>query len=136
MADGHLNICKECKRNYAKKKETELRKIPEWAENQRERGRKKYARLYRTSLKEYQGRKNIGLDYYKIYPEKYKARIATAHSKKEKGFHNHHWSYNDEHLKDIIKLSVSDHYKIHCYMTYDQERKMYRTYINFSTTNL
>lgn len=38
----------------------------------------------------------------------------------------HHWSYNQEHYKDVIELVVLDHKKAHRYMVYDPERKMYR----------
>lgn len=46
---------------------------------------------------------------------------------KKEGFELHHWSYNKEHAKDVIELSVADHYFIHRYIIYDQERMMYRT---------
>lgn len=43
-----------------------------------------------------------------------------------KGNHLHHWSYNIEHAKDVIELSIKDHATAHRFMVYDQERKMYR----------
>ena len=42
------------------------------------------------------------------------------------GAEKHHWSYNDEHFKDVIWLSKKEHNKAHRFIVYDQERKMYR----------
>lgn len=63
-----------------------------------------------------------------IYPEKYYAKIASQRI--ELGFdgaEKHHWSYNQEHYKDVIQLSKKDHMKAHRFLVYDQERMMYRT---------
>jgi hypothetical protein len=38
----------------------------------------------------------------------------------------HHWSYNEEHFKDVIWLTKKEHMKGHRFIIYDQERKMYR----------
>ena len=35
MSDGHLNICKICKRTKTKEREKQLRKNPEWVEKER-----------------------------------------------------------------------------------------------------
>jgi hypothetical protein len=64
--------------------------------------------------------------FRKLYPEKYAARDASAGIPKTKGFHNHHWSYNTEHRKDVISMSAKDHVLVHRYTVYDQERAMYR----------
>ena len=40
----------------------------------------------------------------------------------------HHWSYNIEHAVDVIWLEKTIHRKIHKFLVYDQERKMYRRY--------
>jgi hypothetical protein len=61
-----------------------------------------------------------------IYPEKYKASIASQRIPSNGG-HNHHWSYNEKHQLDVINLSVKDHMKAHRFIIYDQERFMYRT---------
>ncbi len=42
----------------------------------------------------------------------------------------HHWSYNLEHVKDVIWLTKKDHNKAHRFIIYDQERFMYRRYDN------
>ena len=45
---------------------------------------------------------------------------------KTHGNNLHHWSYNDEHFKDVIELNVKDHAMVHRHIIYDQERMMYR----------
>jgi len=70
--------------------------------------------------------------FYEKYPEKYKAKNKSQRLKREvKGNHLHHWSYNEEHYKDVIELSVADHNTIHRHIIYDQERMMYRVAVKF-----
>lgn len=64
--------------------------------------------------------------YWKRYPEKKLARNASQKLKIREGFQKHHWSYNAEHYKDVFELLPREHAKLHRYMTYDQERMMYR----------
>jgi len=40
------------------------------------------------------------------------------------GHHAHHWSYNKP--KDVIVLSLANHRKIHCYLGYDPETKLFK----------
>lgn len=129
MADGHLNKCKYCTKKGIKEREEVLRNDPEWVAKERARGREKYHRLgYKDKYKEtpedaYERTKN----YRSKYPEKYKATNSVQKIDCPKGYHKHHWSYNEEHYKDIIILSELDHNKLHRFCTYDQECKMYRT---------
>jgi hypothetical protein len=44
----------------------------------------------------------------------------------ELGLERHHWSYNEEHYKDLIFVTKKHHMKAHRFIIYDQERMMYR----------
>lgn len=129
MLDGHLNKCKDCTKNDVKNREVLLRQNIDYIEKERERGRQKYYRLNyvnkRPSKEIQEKRRKM---YRELYPEKYIAKNKCQHLKKEKKEnHFHHWSYNEEHYKDVIELSIKDHNTAHRFIIYDQERKMYRT---------
>lgn len=129
MGDGHLNKCKDCTKNDVDKREKELRKNPDFVESEKIRHREKYFRLgYKDIHKPTPDQRKIYIgNYYGKYPEKYSAKIKSHRMKpKTKDNELHHWSYNEEHYKDVIELSVLEHGKIHRYMIYDQERMMYR----------
>lgn len=128
MGDGHLNKCKECTKNDVKQKYIENIKDPEYINKERKRGREKYYRLnYKELPKPSKDKKKaIMKRYYEKYPEKkIMRRIVSSLGKPKKGFNNHHWSYNSEHSKDVIILSIKDHNLIHRFLTYNQESKMY-----------
>ena len=118
-----------------KKREKELRKNPEWVEKEKARAREKYHRLeYKDKHKPSKEHKKRIMDRYKLkYPEKY-----FAHNKCQKikpivkGNHLHHWSYNEEHCTDVIELTPKEHYIVHRWTIYDQERMMYRVASTFS----
>lgn len=129
MPDGHLNKCIECTKIDVKKRENELKNNPEWIEQERERNREKYYRLkYKGKYKPTTEKKReITKRFNQKFPEKYMAsKYTEIYLSKVTGFHLHHWSYNQEDWLDIVELSIQDHYFLHRYITYDQERMMYR----------
>lgn len=122
--DGLTGSCKECIKAHTAKKYKESTKDPEkkfvmnsyWAE-------------YRTKRRKRISRRESYLaqkTHRKKYPEKYAATIAMSHLSKQRGMHFHHWSYNDEHQKDVICLTPKDHRNVHRYIIYDSKAKMYR----------
>jgi len=126
--DGHLNKCKTCCKRQADEREKKLRENPDWVEAEKARAREKYYRLYNDGRhkKTYEERKLNDEKYYKKYPEKRLANFATSKLEKEKGFHLHHWSYNEQYWLDTIKISEIEHNLLHRNMMYDPEQMMYR----------
>jgi hypothetical protein len=128
MADGHLNKCKDCTKMHTREREKKITSTAEGIEQERKRHREKYYRLnYREKHKPTKEKKSAAMKkHIEKYPEKKKARIHTNKMKKTKGNHLHHWSYKEEHYKDVIELTISQHSLAHRHIIYDQERMMYR----------
>ncbi len=128
MGDGHLNKCKDCTKNDVKADYNKKSKNIDWVEEERKRGREKYRRLYVGTGK---AKPECNYRWVQKYPEKRKANIMAGELKAPfMGAERHHWSYNEEHYKDVIWLSKKDHMKAHRFIVYDQERLMYRRYDN------
>jgi len=127
MADGCLNKCKDCAKSDVKSREATLLNDPNWVEKEKTRARDKYYRLgYKDKHKPTPEKKREIMDRYKAkYPEKILAKNSSQRISNTLG-HNHHWSYNKEHWKDVIDISEKDHAKVHRFIVYDQERMMYR----------
>lgn len=109
MADGHLGKCKTCTREDSEnRRRLKERTDPEWVRKEAERQREK-ARKVNAS-----------------FPEILRARRAVRSLGRSKEYHWHHWSYHEEHKRDVFKLKPEDHRKAHRYMIYDSQQLMYR----------
>jgi hypothetical protein len=128
MGDGHLNKCIPCTKEDVHKNYSKNSEDKSYIERERARGRRKYHRLY-TGTAKANNERNI--KYHYLYPEKKKANVVSQRVKPpHPGLEKHHWSYNEEHYKDLIFITKREHMKAHRFIVYDQERMMYRRYDN------
>jgi hypothetical protein len=126
MGDGHLNKCKECTKRDVKMSIDSKKDDPAWVEKERARGREKYRRLrYKDAATKKAPNSESKKRWRNMYPEKRLAGSAAQRLDRKKD-HLHHWSYQKEHWKDCIDVSVYEHSKAHRFLVYDQERMMYR----------
>lgn len=125
MPDGYLGKCKECAKKDVKENYAIKTNDPYYIEKERTRGRRKHHRLYSGKSKH---NEKTNRDWQIKYPEKFAAHKYNTNKLVPKGFEGHHWSYNDEHVKDVIPFTKKHHMKGHRFLVYDQERKMYRRY--------
>lgn len=135
MSDGRLNKCKNCTKEDTRKRTLEITSTPEGLQKERERNREKYHRLgYKDKHKPSREAKKEIMDRYKNkYPEKDKARNASQRIKKQNDSNQlHHWSYKQEHWKDVIEMSVEHHNLLHRHIIYDADHLIYRRVDNMS----
>ena len=108
MGDGHLNKCRDCARVDSEKNRQLKMNDPEWAKKEAERQRTK-SRISSKTL-----------------PEIHSARRAVRRLGQSKDWHWHHWSYNNEHKTDVIKMTPQEHRRAHRYLILDLEHFQYR----------
>lgn len=128
MADAHLNKCKECAKLDVKNKYLENSTDEGYVKKERKRGRDKYMRLYRFQSK---ANPKCNERWEIRFPEKKKATsFSSSLIPSFDGAEKHHWSYNEEHYKDVIWMTKREHMKAHRFIVYDQEQFMYRRFDN------
>jgi hypothetical protein len=144
MKDGTVNKCKDCNKNDVKGNYLEHIKDPNYIEKERKRGREKHHRLYNESNKFTidenfrivktdkeilkQRRLIARQNHFLKFPEKFASTKYNTWRLVTKGFEGHHWSYNIEHVYELIELTPKNHKKAHRFIVYDQERFMYRRF--------
>jgi hypothetical protein len=122
--DGYVNKCKICNKKDVLENYKNNILDPNFIIKERKRGREKHLRLYSGNTKH---NKNSLKNWKLKYPEKVIAASKSQHMIKPfERAEKHHWSYNEEHYKDVIWLSKKEHMKAHRFIVYDQEQMMYR----------
>jgi len=122
------NRCKLCKNKASKEYRIKKSLDSDYLRKERKRAREKYHRLNYNDKPVNKNTTRLAVKKWREkYPEKTEAHVKSRKLKaKIQGNHLHHWSYNEEHFKDVIELSVHGHNQVHRFTIYDQERKMYR----------
>jgi len=125
MTDGHLNKCKTCTKKDSAL-HTSFKKLDaNWVEKEKARSREKARRLG-SKKPTYEMKKASARKHKDKYPEKYKAKNSSQRIPTPEGMERHHWSYKEEHHKDVIIITTRDHAIIHRFLEYDQSEFMYR----------
>lgn len=118
MGDGHLGKCKVCAKKDSNDRFIEKMKDPVFVESERVRSWEKNDRLGYNKRKRDKNERAITQGKYRDkYPEKVAAR-KEANGMAIYGHHSHHWSYKEEHRKDIIHLKPKHHALIHRHIKY------------------
>lgn len=112
--------CKDCIKKRARTRHEAKTKDPSWREAERQRHREKYHRL---------GYKEKQLEWDKDKPWK-KSSTYKNLNRDLKLKHNedaHHWSYQEENLKDIFILKSAKHKRAHRFLNFNKEKLCFQT---------
>ena len=125
MAEGILNVCKDCVKARTTNRIKELKDNPDWVKLERYRCRIKSRK--RTGPIDLEKKKEYMMGYKERYPEKIRAKILSQYIKCDPGHQKHHWSYQECDGKSVFFLTVMDHALIHRFLIYDKAAMKYRT---------
>ena len=121
MADGLIGKCKDCAKSDTKKRSDVLQLDEDWIEKERARNREKYRRLYYKEKKK---------EWDKDKPWRSDGRFINVRRDlkvaKNKRTQLHHWSYNEQHFKDVFHMDIKQHRQAHMYIELDLDLRMYR----------
>jgi hypothetical protein len=121
---GKDSKCKECAKSQISSLYSKKSMVDEFVIIERKRGRDKYHRLYVGTGK---ANPESNRRFFEKYPEKKAAHMKSQKlPRPSKEVEKHHWSYNEEHYKDVLWLTKKHHKKAHRFIVYDQGLKMYR----------
>ena len=121
MGDGRLGKCKACTKSDSMKRHYEKAKDPKWVEAERIRSREKYHRLnYNERYKEIVAEKKW------TNTSKYKKIYRDLKIDRVKGIELHHWNYNDKYLRDVVKMDITSHKRLHSHLFLDIDKRIFK----------
>lgn len=122
--DGLCGSCRGCILARQKERYSVLSTDIEWRKKKNAKAKERLGeKCYPNPKRGLHQKKNRSL-----YPEKCVARKLSEKIKAPEGMVKHHWSYRKEDATDVVFVTPQNHAKLHMYIVYDQERRMYRHY--------
>lgn len=112
--DGYKNSCKKCIREYAVERLKIKNLDPDWVIKERDRQRIKTIKRRGCPVR---------LMQIQAYETVRGVRELIDSSK----FELHHWSYLERHHRDVMKVTIKEHKKLHRYLKIDKNKLQFRT---------